>query len=96
MVKKGIIDPTKVVRQALQGASSVAGLLITTEAMVAELPKKKDTCRRCRRAAAGWTSKEIRLSRHTLLEVIEVGNSRLRLAAGWISKSRLPRTRQAT
>ena len=41
MVKKGIIDPTKVVRQALQGASSVAGLLITTEAMVAELPKKK-------------------------------------------------------
>ncbi len=42
MVKKGIIDPTKVVRQALQGASSVAGLLITTEAMVAELPKKKE------------------------------------------------------
>jgi chaperonin GroEL len=42
MVKKGIIDPTKVVRQALQGTSSVAGLLITTEAMVAELPKKKE------------------------------------------------------
>src|SRR5271154_1767844 len=42
MIKKGIIDPTKVVRQALQGAASVAGLLITTEAMVAELPKKKD------------------------------------------------------
>jgi chaperonin GroEL len=41
LVKKGIIDPTKVVRQALQGASSVAGLLITTEAMVAELPKKQ-------------------------------------------------------
>ena len=40
MVRKGIIDPTKVVRQALQGAASVAGLLITTEAMVAELPKK--------------------------------------------------------
>ncbi|HUC49546.1 MAG TPA: chaperonin GroEL [Xanthobacteraceae bacterium] len=40
MVKKGIIDPTKVVRTALQDASSVAGLLITTEAMVAELPKK--------------------------------------------------------
>ena len=43
LVKKGIIDTTKVVRQALQGASSVAGLLITTEAMVAELPKKKDS-----------------------------------------------------
>jgi chaperonin GroEL len=40
MMTKGIIDPTKVVRQALQGASSVAGLLITTEAMVAEVPKK--------------------------------------------------------
>jgi len=40
MVSKGIIDPTKVVRAALQGAASIAGLLITTEAMVAELPKK--------------------------------------------------------
>jgi chaperonin GroEL len=42
LVKKGIIDPTKVVRTALQDASSVAGLLITTEAMVAELPKRKE------------------------------------------------------
>ena len=41
MVSKGIIDPTKVVRVALQGAASVAGLLITTEAMVAEQPKKE-------------------------------------------------------
>jgi len=41
MVKAGIIDPTKVVRLALQDASSVAGLLITTEAMVAERPEKK-------------------------------------------------------
>jgi chaperonin GroEL len=40
MVEAGIIDPTKVVRTALQDAASVAGLLITTEAMVAELPKK--------------------------------------------------------
>jgi chaperonin GroEL len=40
MMSKGIIDPTKVVRAALQGAASVAGLLITTEAMVAEVPKK--------------------------------------------------------
>ncbi len=39
MVKKGIIDPTKVVRTALQDASSVAGLMITTEAMVAEQPE---------------------------------------------------------
>jgi chaperonin GroEL len=41
MVSKGIIDPTKVVREALQGAASVAGLLITTEAMVAEVPRKQ-------------------------------------------------------
>jgi chaperonin GroEL len=41
LVSKGIIDPTKVVRAALQGAASVAGLLITTEAMVAELPRKQ-------------------------------------------------------
>ncbi len=40
MLTKGIIDPTKVVRAALQGAASVAGLLITTEAMVASLPEK--------------------------------------------------------
>jgi len=41
MVAKGIIDPTKVVRSALQNAGSIAGLLITTEAMVAEVPKKQ-------------------------------------------------------
>ena len=41
MMSKGIIDPTKVVRAALQNAASVAGLLITTEAMVAEVPKKQ-------------------------------------------------------
>jgi chaperonin GroEL len=42
MIKEGIIDPTKVVRLALQDAASVAGLLITTEAMVAERPKKEE------------------------------------------------------
>ncbi|MDD9993684.1 MAG: chaperonin GroEL [Rhodospirillales bacterium] len=42
MVKAGIIDPAKVVRTALQDAASVAGLLVTTEAMVAEKPEKKD------------------------------------------------------
>jgi chaperonin GroEL len=41
MVEKGIVDPAKVVRAALQDAASVAGLLVTTEAMVAELPKDK-------------------------------------------------------
>jgi chaperonin GroEL len=41
MIKAGIIDPTKVVRTALQDAASVAGLLITTEAMIAEKPERK-------------------------------------------------------
>jgi chaperonin GroEL len=41
LVKAGIIDPTKVVRTALQNAASVAGLLVTTEAMIAEKPEKK-------------------------------------------------------
>jgi chaperonin GroEL len=40
-VKAGIIDPTKVVRTALQDAASVSGLLVTTEAMIAERPEKK-------------------------------------------------------
>jgi len=43
LVKAGIVDPTKVVRTALQDAASVAGLLVTTEAMVAEKPEKKDS-----------------------------------------------------
>jgi chaperonin GroEL len=43
MFKAGIIDPTKVVRTALQDAASISGLLITTEAMVADAPEKKDS-----------------------------------------------------
>ena len=41
MIDAGIIDPAKVVRAALQDAASVAGLLVTTEAMVAERPQKE-------------------------------------------------------
>jgi chaperonin GroEL len=41
LVEMGVIDPTKVVRTALQNASSVAGLILTTDAMVAELPKEE-------------------------------------------------------
>ena len=41
MVALGILDPTKVTRSALQNAASIAGLMITTEAMVGELPKKE-------------------------------------------------------
>ena len=42
MIQKGIIDPTKVVRIALQDAASIASLLITTEAMIADKPDDKD------------------------------------------------------
>ena len=42
MVESGILDPTKVTRTALQNAASIAGLMITTEAMVAEAPKKDE------------------------------------------------------
>ena len=67
MVDKGIIDPAKVVRTALQDASSVAGLLVTTEAMVAELPKEPAPAMPGGGAAAwvewaAWASKA-RLSR---------------------------------
>ena len=41
MVEMGILDPTKVTRTALQNAASVSGLMITSEAMVAEEPKKE-------------------------------------------------------
>jgi chaperonin GroEL len=40
-VLAGVIDPTKVTRTALQNASSIASLMLTTEAMVAEIPEKK-------------------------------------------------------
>jgi chaperonin GroEL len=41
MVAAGVIDPTKVVRVALQNASSISGLLLTTEACISDLPEKK-------------------------------------------------------
>ena len=41
LVKAGVVDPTKVTRTALQNAASVAGLLLTTECMIAEIPEEK-------------------------------------------------------
>ena len=54
MFAKGIIDPTKVVRSALQDAASIAGLLITTEAMIADKPKKKTHLQQCLQWVAEW------------------------------------------
>ena len=42
LMKAGIMDPTKVVRSALQNAASIASLLLTTEALVSEIPEEKD------------------------------------------------------
>ena len=53
MVEAGIIDPTKVVRMALQDAASVAALLITTEAMIADRPKD-DCSGHAGRRRHGW------------------------------------------
>jgi chaperonin GroEL len=55
MLAKGIIDPTKVVRSALQNAASIAGLLSTTEAMVAEKPKK-DSGMPAMRGGGAWVA----------------------------------------
>ncbi|MBR1600109.1 MAG: chaperonin GroEL [Alphaproteobacteria bacterium] len=53
MLKTGIVDPTEVVRTALQDAASVGGLLITTEAMVTEIPEKECNCHGGAEGAAG-------------------------------------------
>ena len=42
LVKAGVVDPKKVTRAALQNASSIAGLLLTTECLITEIPEKKD------------------------------------------------------
>jgi chaperonin GroEL len=42
MIEAGVIDPTKVTRTALQNASSIASLMLTTEAIICELPKEED------------------------------------------------------
>ena len=66
MVEKGIIDPAKVVRTALQDAASIAGLLVTTEAMVAEVPKDKPAMPAMPggwAAWAAWTSEPHRRKR---------------------------------
>ena len=76
LVKAGIVDPTKVVRTAPQDAASVAGLLVTTEAMVAEKPEKK-TCDAGRRHG--------RDGRYGLL----IGEGRIaRSAPSWFSDHR--------
>ena len=76
MVAKGIIDPAKVVRTALQDASSVAGLLVTTEAMVAELPREPAPADAGRWRRHGWNG------RHGLLSPAPPPTIRSKAASG--------------
>ena len=55
MIAMGILDPAKVTRTALQAAGSVAGLMITTEAMISEIPKRRQPCQQvCLQEWAEW------------------------------------------
>ena len=65
MFEAGIVDPAKVVRTALQDAASVAGLLVTTEAMIAEVPKEKPAMPMGAAAAAAWAAWTSELSART-------------------------------
>ena len=86
MLEAGILDPTKVTRLALQNAASVAGLLLTTEVMVAEAPKDEEHSHgACLRAAwAGWTcknlSKEVSIP-HATLDRLYITVKGVRLAS---------------
>ena len=62
LVEAGVIDPTKVVRTALQNASSIASLLLTTEALVSEIPEEK----KGRRAGWRWHARWDARRRHVL------------------------------
>jgi len=53
LLKAGIVDPAKVTRLAIQNAASIASMLLTTEAVVGELPEKKDSCSTCGPGAGG-------------------------------------------
>ena len=81
MLDKGIVDPAKVVRAALQDAASVAGLLVTTEAMVAELPKDQPAMP-AMPGGGGMGGFSLPWRKAALCKVIEVGNSRLRCGGG--------------
>ena len=56
LVKAGVIDPTKVTRTALQNAGSIAALMLTTEALVAEIPEDKKEPAMPRGTAAAWAA----------------------------------------
>ena len=62
LVKSGVIDPTKVTRSALQNASSISALMLTTEAMIAEIPEKKSAPMpaAANTAPAAWTTRPLR------------------------------------
>ena len=68
LVAAGVIDPTKVVRAALQDAASIAGLVITTEAAIAELPEDKPAIRWVAAAWAEWAEWAEWISRYRVAD----------------------------
>ena len=62
LVKAGVLDPTKVVRTALQNAGSIASLMLTTEALVADIPEEKKGAPQAADTAAAWTACTKKLS----------------------------------
>ena len=87
MIKAGIIDPTKVVRLALQDAASVAGLLVTTEAMIGDRPEKSEPASRPAAAWTGWTTKSVSSFRHLITTAApgQRGGGGFVSTAGWRS-----------
>ena len=83
MIEAGIVDPAKVVRTALQDAGSVAGLLVTTEAMVAELPKEPAPAHAGRRRHGRNGRHDVKPARYTGHRTIKGPGSRPGLFVAW-------------
>jgi hypothetical protein len=79
LVKAGVIDPTKVTRTALQNAASIAGLMLTTEAMVSEIPEAKSGAPRAADTAAAWKA-------CTRTAKNRSGKNRLATTAGFVER----------
>jgi len=86
LVQSGVIDPTKVTRTALQNAASIAALMLTTEALVAEIPEKKQAAPMP--AGAGWPAP--RRPRHGLLSSSQLFSEAASPRAGRLFSSALP------
>src|SRR5581483_1769438 len=86
LVKAGIVDPTKVTRSALQNAASIAGLLLTTEALVTEIPEKEKILQ-C--LAAAWVTWIIEPSRTKPRRISGLSRNNIRIRTAGLERVRL-------